>query len=66
VCDAASRGADPRPTACDVTSHGAGALAARQARHLARTESTVDLTFDGAPRGLIKDFRPELPLLIRY
>jgi hypothetical protein len=59
VCDVASRGAD-------VTSHGAGALAARQARHLARTESTVDLTFDGAPRGLIKDFRPELPLLIRY
>ncbi|HXA20124.1 MAG TPA: hypothetical protein VN380_24315 [Thermoanaerobaculia bacterium] len=30
------------------------------------SEWTVELTFDGASRGLMKDFRPDLPLLIRY
>jgi len=30
------------------------------------SEWAVELTFDGAPRGLAKDFRPDLPLLIRY
>jgi hypothetical protein len=26
----------------------------------------VELTFDGGSRGATKDFRPELPLVIRY
>jgi hypothetical protein len=26
----------------------------------------VELTFDGGGRGVTKDFRPELPLVIRY
>jgi hypothetical protein len=30
------------------------------------SEWAVELTFDGASRGLTKDFRPDLPLLIRF
>jgi hypothetical protein len=30
------------------------------------SEWAVELTFDGASRGLTKDFRPDLPLMIRF
>ena len=41
--------------------HDAGVLRVEQG-----ADPLVELTFDGGGRGASKDFRPELPLVIRY
>jgi hypothetical protein len=41
--------------------HAAGVLQVDQG-----ADPLVELTFDGGSRGATKDFRPELPLVIRY